>query len=641
MLKRTLLLLSVSLVLLLAFRLTGAQDEAVPDDVPYKDATLSPEERTADLLARMTIEEKIGQLTLVEKNSIQVDDITTQFIGGLLSGGGGYPQPNTPEAWADMVDGFQNYALKTRLAIPIIYGVDAVHGHTNVYGATIFPHNVGMGATRDPELVEKICRATAIEMIATGIYWDYAPVVAVPQDIRWGRTYEGYSENTELVTTLSSACISGLQGDGLGIPGSVLATAKHFVGDGGTAWGSSTSADYMIDQGDTQVDEATLREIHLPPYQAAVGDGVMSIMASFSSWNGLKMHAQGPLLTNVLKDEFGFQGFIVSDWQAIDQIPGGLHNAVVTAYNAGIDMNMVPYNYDTFISTMLTAVSAGEIPMERIDDAVRRILLTKFQMGLFEHPFADRSLLPQVGSDEHRALARQAVAESAVLLQNEEATLPLAKDTPTIFVAGRSARNVGIQSGGWTLEWQGVDSNTVPGTNILDAITAAVSPDTQVFYNGGANFDDVLDASGAPLVADVGILVLGETPYAEGRGDRSDLSLTTGDYRVLEKFRARVNKLVLVIISGRPLIISDALWDTDAAVAAWLPGSEGAGIADVLFGDQPFVGKTPYTWPRSMDQLPFDFANLATEGCDAPLFPYGYGLSTDDTVSLELLDCPA
>ncbi|MBZ0288497.1 MAG: glycoside hydrolase family 3 protein, partial [Anaerolineae bacterium] len=394
MLKRFSLLF-LSLVFWIAL---GLMPVVAQEDAPYKDASLNAEERADDLLARMTIDEKIGQLTLVEKNSINPDDITDLFLGGLLSGGGGSPARNTPEGWAEMVDGYQELALATRLGIPMIYGADGVHGHNNLRGAVIFPHNIGLGATRNPELVEKTCNFTAKEMMATGIYWNYAPVVAVPQDIRWGRIYEGFSEDTGLVSELAVACLKGMQS---GSP-YVVATPKHFVGDGGTVWGSATTGDYQIDQGVTDVDEATLRAIHLPPYKAAIDAGAQTIMVSFSSWGGMKMSAQKYLITDVLKGELGFTGFVVSDWGGIDQISGDYYADNVTSFNAGMDMNMVPYDYNRFIDVMYKAVESGDIPMERIDDAVRRILLVKFQMGLFEHPFSQPDLLAQVGSDEHR-----------------------------------------------------------------------------------------------------------------------------------------------------------------------------------------------------------------------------------------------
>ncbi len=582
---------------------------------PYLNPDLPVEERVEDLLARMSLEEKIGQMTLVEVNSIQPEDITRLYLGGILSGGDGDPKPgNEPDYWSEMVNGLQNYALETPLAIPIIYGVDAVHGHNNVEGAVVFPHNIGLGATRNPNLIEEIGRITALEMIATGIYWNYAPCVAVPQDIRWGRTYEGFSENTELVTELSLAYLRGLQGDSLSDPYSVLATPKHYVGDGGAVWGTSTSNGAPIDRGVTDVDEETLRKVHLAPYVAAVENGAMSIMVSFSSWGGLKMHAQKYLITDVLKGEMGFQGFVVSDWAGVDEISRDYYTAVVASINAGVDMNMVPSDYHRFIEVMHEAVEKGDISIERIDDAVRRILRAKFMMGLFEHPYGDDSLLAEVGSPEHREVGRQAVRESLVLLQNNNDALPIAKDVETIYVAGM-ADDIGIASGGWTIRWSGQPGDITPGTTLLEAIQNTVSDSTTVEYNPSGDFEGT---------ADVGIVVVGELPYAEWFGDTDDLSLPDGQIRMIESMRQHADKVVVILLSGRPMMITDLLAMTDGFVAAWLPGTEGQGVADVLFGDFPFTGKLPYSWPRSMEQVPL---SALQNDDDPPLFEFGYGLT--------------
>jgi beta-glucosidase len=602
--------------------LATATNIPIEADAVYRNPDAPIEDRVEDLLARMTLAEKIGQMTLVEKNSLKEVDLIGYYIGGLLSGGGGYPTPNTAENWAEMVDGYQEIAMQTRLGIPIIYGVDAVHGHNNVYGATIFPHNIGLGAASDPELMERIGQVTAKEMIATGIYWDYAPVMAVVQDIRWGRTYESYGENTDLVVTLSTAYMRGLQGESLTEPNTVLATPKHFIGDGATGWGTSTTGDYMIDQGVAQIDEDTLRALHLPPYISAIEQGALSIMASYSSWNEMKMHAEQYLLTDVLKDELGFDGFIVSDWAGIDQIsPDDYYNAVVVATNAGIDMNMVPYDYVRYIETLTEAVENGDVSEERIDDAVRSILRVKFALGLFEQPFSDPSLLASVGSDEHRAVAREAVSKSLVLLKNDGGALPLAKDAPMILVAG-AAGNIGTQSGGWTIEWQGKVGDITPGTTILEGVQVAVSSDTEVIFDPFARFDDVPAGTMEPTC----IAVVGETPYAEGIGDSPDLALSEKDLGITTRLRERCETLIVVLISGRPLIITEQIATWDAVVAAWLPGTEGGGVTDVLFGDQPFTGKLPFTWPRSIDQLPFDFEALPPGNV---LFPFGYGLEYD------------
>ncbi len=590
----------------------------VPLDADYKNPELPIDQRVEDLLSHMTLEEKIGQMTLIEKNSIVASDIAHRGIGGLLSGGGGYPDSgNTPEGWAEMVDGYQDFALASRLGIPLIYGVDAVHGHSNVYGAVIYPHNIGLGAANNPELMAQIGRATAEEMIATGIYWNYAPAVSIPQDIRWGRTYEGYSENTALVSSLASAYIRGLQLDDLADPMTVLATVKHYVGDGGTVWGSSTTGNYQLDQGVTDIDEETLRRIHLPPYIEAIENGAQSIMISYSSWGGIKMHGQQYLITDVLQGELGFDGFIVSDWAGVDQISPDFYESVVTAINAGIDMNMVPYNQNRFIATLMKAVEDGDVPMARIDDAVRNILTVKFKMGLFENPYSNPALLANVGSDSHRAVGREAVAQSLVLLKNENSALPLSPDLETIFVAGTAANDIGMQSGGWTIEWQGAVGEITVGTTILEGIEEMAGANTAVIYDEFGYFEET------EAQPDTCIVAIGEKPYAEGIGDSNDLTLPVSDKRLLNRLREACETLVVLLVSGRPRIVTNELENWDAFVAVWLPGTEGAGVADVLFGERPFTGKLPYTWPRSMDQLPFDFESLDES---EPLFSVGFGL---------------
>lgn len=605
---------------------TFAQNE------PYRDANLPVEERVEDLLNRMTLDEKIGQMTLVEKNSITDESVTKFYIGAVLSGGGGYPNPNTPEAWAEMVESYQEGALATRLGIPLIYGIDAVHGHNNVYGATIFPHQVGLGATGNPELVQQIGAITAIEMIATGIYWNYAPVIAVPQDIRWGRAYEGYGENTDLVTELGTAFLLGLQGT-LGDPLSVLATPKHYIGDGATTWGTSDKGTNHIDRGDARIDEETLRTRFLPPYIAAIENGAMNIMVSYSSWNGVSMHAHDYLVNDVLKGELGFEGFVVSDWAGIDLVSEDYYEAVVRSINSGVDMNMVPQKYPEYIDIMKRAVENGDISMERIDDAVRRILRTKIMLGLFERPFSNPDLIDQIGSAEHREVARQAVSESLVLLRNDNQALPISDDTNVIFVAGQGADDIGMQSGGWTIEHQGRIGDITIGTSILEGLEARASEDTEIFYSAPGLFNRVTDENDNPVQADVGIAVIGEFPYAEWTGDNNTLAISESDIAMIERMRERSDKLVVILLSGRPMIVTEQVLMADAFVAAWLPGSEGQGVADVLLGDVPFTGHLPFTWPRQIEQIPFDFNNLATEGCDAPLFPYGYGLSYEDTAS--------
>jgi beta-glucosidase len=570
----------------------------------------------------MTLAEKIGQMTQVENRSITPAEVAQHAIGSVLSGGGGNPEPNTPENWATMVRGYQEAALQTRLGIPLLYGADAVHGHSNVKGAVVFPHNIGLGASGDAHLANRIGQITAVEALATGIHWAFAPAVSIPQDIRWGRTFEGFSEDTDLVTQLGVAQLQGLQNrDGspdLGHPRTVLASVKHFVGDGGTTWGSNNTNDWIIDQGVTEVDEATLRAVHLPPYVAALEAGARNIMVSLSSWGGLRMHANRYLLTEVLKGELGFDGFLVSDWEAVDHVHADYYSAVVTSINAGVDMVMVPYDGLRFTTNLTRAVEKGDVPLARIDDAVGRILTVKFELGLFEHPFGDESLLPLVGSEAHRAVAREAVRKSLVLLKNAGGALPLAADTPSILVAGPAADDIGLQCGGWTIAWQGQAGNITPGTSVLAGIRAAVSENTTVHYDPAGKFETTDDLGGGTF-ADVGIVVLSEEPYAEGVGDRGDLHLPEADVALLERVRSRCKKLVVILISGRPLIVTEHLPQWDAFVAAWLPGTEGDGVAQVLFGNYPFTGKLPYAWPSSMDQIP-------RKAGDEPLFPFGYGL---------------
>ncbi|RQW89262.1 beta-glucosidase [Micromonospora globispora] len=557
----------------------------------------------------MSLDEKIGQMTQAERGSVTATDLTTYRLGSILSGGGSAPSPNTAASWADMYDSFQRAALATPLGIPMIYGVDAVHGHNNVVGATIFPHNIGLGATRDPALVQQIGQAVAEEVSGTGVDWDFAPCLCVARNDRWGRTYESFGETPDIPSDMTTL-ITGLQGATLGGPTSVLATAKHYVGDGGTTGGD--------DQGNTELTEAELRAIHLPPFQAAVQRGVGSVMISYSSWNGGKMHGNQYLITTVLKGELGFSGFVVSDWNGIDQIDGssGFTAAeVTTAINAGIDMVMVPTAWKTFISTLRAEVQNGHVPLSRIDDANRRILTKKFELGLFERPYTDRSWTPTVGSAAHRALARQAVRESQVLLKNANGVLPLARDNNKIFVAGKNADNIGNQSGGWTISWQGSSGAITPGTTILQGIRAAVGPTTTVTYNQrGTGIDRSYRAA---------IALVGETPYAEGQGDRTgSMSLDREDLRTIATLRNAGVPVIVVLVSGRPMDIATELPKWDALLASWLPGTEGDGVADVLFGAAAPTGALPMTWMNSVSQQPIN----AGDG-QVPLFPQGYGLT--------------
>jgi beta-glucosidase len=595
--------------------LLGAAVSAAAQTRPLSsfDAQVKP------LLARMTLAEKIGQMTQPDQEHIQdLTDIETYFVGSILSGGSSDPKEgNSLQAWTDLYDRLQRHTANTRLKIPILYGIDAVHGHNNILGAVIFPHDIGLGSTRNAALVERVERVTAEEVRATGIQWAFAPCVTVPQDERWGRTYEGFSEDPQLVREMAGAAVRGFQGTDLANPLSILACAKHFVGDGGTAYGSAHGG-RGLDQGDTRVDEATLRRIHLPGYIAAVKAGVGSIMPSYSSWNGVKVSGNKHLLTEILKQELGFQGFLISDYNAIDQVDRDYKKAIGISINAGMDMAMVPSRYKEFIANLTQLVNEGVVPMARIDDAVTRILRVKFAMGLMDRSrsqLADRGLHKTFGSAEHRQVAREAVRQSLVLLKNRNQVLPMKKTAARIHVGGTSADDLGNQCGGWTIDWQGKSGDVTPGgTTVLAAIRQAVAKGTQVTFS-----KDGTGAAGAT----VGVVVIGERPYAEGNGDRVDLALDREDVDAVANMKAAGIPVVMILFSGRPMILGDVLQKADAVVAAWLPGTEGEGIADVLFGDFRPTGKLSYAWPRSMAQV----AQHPGDKDYDPLFAFGYGLS--------------
>ncbi|HWF48153.1 MAG TPA: glycoside hydrolase family 3 protein [Bryobacteraceae bacterium] len=567
------------------------------------------------LLAQMTLEEKIGQMTQPDKNYVEhPGDIGTYHLGSVLSGGDSDPKTgNDLISWTDMVDDYQERALKTRLHIPLLYGVDAVHGHNNVIGAVAFPHNIGLGCSRNAELVEKAARITSEEVRATGINWAFAPCVTVPQDIRWGRTYEGFSQNPDVVKTLGLAALKGLQRESLADPLAVLGCAKHFIGDGGTAWGSAPSG---LDQGDTRVDEATLRHIHLPGYVTTVAAGVGSIMPSYSSWNGVKCSASKRLMTDLLKGELGFEGFLISDYGAVKQLPGTYKQQIETSINAGMDMVMVPDNYPEFFNLLRALVQEDKVPMGRIDDAVLRILRVKIAIGLMDRrrsQLADRGLHRNFGSAEHRAVARACVRESMVLLKNEKSALPLGRGMAHIHVAGKNADNIGNQCGGWTIYWQGRSGEITIGTTILSALRAAAPSGVKITYaedgSGGAG-------------AGIGVAVIGETPYAEMMGDRDELRLSPEDVGVVARMKASGLRVVVVLVSGRPLVIDDILPMADAVIAAWLPGTEGDGVADVLFGSHKPTGKLSFSWPKGSSTS----FHIGDPGYRT-LFDFGYGLT--------------
>jgi beta-glucosidase len=578
--------------------------------------------KVRELLSRLTLEEKVGQM--IQANSASLKDpadIENLFLGSVLSGGSSDPKTgNSLVDWTDHYDSLQSRTQNTRLKIPILYGIDAVHGHSNVLNAVIFPHNIGLGCSRNPALVERAARITAMETRATGINWTFAPCVTVPRDERWGRSYEGFGETPELARIMGEAAVRGYQGNDLSDPSRILACAKHWIGDGGTRYGTGRKLKpdlQILDRGDVILSESELRQIHMAGYVSAIKAGVGTIMPSYSSWNGVKCSGSKRLLTEILKGELKFEGFLISDYDAIDEMPGDYQTQIETSVNAGMDMFMVSTKYRELYALLLELVRQHRVAISRIDDAVTRILRVKFAMGLKDgrSNLADRKLHASFASAAHRQVARECVRETLVLLKNEKRVLPASKKLKHIHVAGKSADDIGNQCGGWTISWQGKSgANTTGGTTILNAIKETVSPQTMITYSrDGAN------AAGA----DLGIVVIGETPYAEWMGDRQSLELAEEDVAVVEKMKQAGMPLVVVLLSGRPLIIEKVIDKADAFVAAWLPGTEGRGVTDVLFGDFKFVGKLSFSWPRSMDQIPINVGDRSYD----PLFKYGYGLT--------------
>lgn len=601
----------------------------------------SPElqKKVEDLLSRMTLDQKIGQMAQSERMECTPEDVKNYHLGSVLSGGGSAPGENRPADWVDMNDAYWAASMEedeNHIAIPLIYGVDAIHGNNNILGATVFPHNIGLGATNDPELLERIAQVTAKEILATGVEWTFAPTLAVARDNHWGRTYESYSEDPAIVSSYSGGFVRGLQGD-LGTD-SVVGCVKHWVGDGGTTNG--------IDQGETTLSRAELERVHISPYYPALEAGVLTVMVSFNSWNGNKCHGHKVLVTDVLKDKMGFDGYVISDWDGIDYLTEDYYQAVGMGVNAGVDMFMVPENWKTFLDHLRSHVRLGTVPMERIDDAVRRILSVKFAYGLFDKPRpAERawSNHQSFGSEEHRQVAREAVQKSLVLLKNQGHLLPLNKSS-RILVAGKNADNRGHQCGGFTVAWQGTSGNEFieGGASIWEGIQE-ISPNAVLSTDASA-------AQENPQNFDVAIVVIGERPYAEGMGDiRSgdDVIIEAGSQikgalKVLEPYGDSLEladlhpedlgtirsiteqgiPVVVVLVSGRTLIINKELEGSTAFVAAWLPGSEGQGIADVLFGDADFQGKLSFSWPKESRPT----INRGDANYD-PLFPYGFGLS--------------
>ncbi|KAJ3668887.1 hypothetical protein LUZ60_010837 [Juncus effusus] len=606
----------------------------------YKDPTIPVEARIQDLLSRMTLHEKVGQIAQIERTVVTPASLTDLSVGSVLNGGGSWPREKaTTEEWADMVDEMQRWALASRLGIPIIFGTDAVHGHNNLVGATIFPHNVGLGAARDKELIRKIGEVTALEVRASGIHWAFAPCLAVCKDPRWGRCYESYSEDPEIVQMMS-CIVSGLQGSPpdrhlSGYPflssprENVLACAKHFVGDGGTHKG--------INEGNTICSYEELENIHMKPYYDCFDQGVCTVMVSYSSWNSQQLHANRFLVTDVLKNKLNFKGLVVSDWEGIDRLcsPQGSNYryCVKASINAGIDMIMVPFKYEKFLEDLVSLVESGEIPIARINDAVERILRVKFISGIFEHPFSDRSLLNLVGCKEHRMLAREAVRKSLVLLKNgkdkKKKFLPLDKNAKRILITGSHADNIGFQCGGWTITWFGGSGNITTGTSILQAIREAVGPETEIVYEANLSQSQQSQSQSQSQSSNLlegssftyAIVVVGEEPYAEALGDKTDLSIPfNGSDLISLVSRTMAIPTLVILLSGRPLVLEpDVLDGVEGVVAGWLPGSEGNGVADCVFGDFEFEGVLPVTWFRDVDRF---------DAC--PLFPVGFGLRMFD-----------
>lgn len=616
------------------------------------------EKRVEVLLSSMNLAQKIGQIVQTERMAISPDELRQNHIGSVLSGGGSVPGENNLQDWIHMNDAYWEASMDDSsgdvLAIPLLYGVDAIHGHNNVQGATIFPHNIGLGAMRDPALIERIARVTAKEILASGVEWTFAPTLAVAQDLRWGRTYESYSQNAELVSSYAAPFVKGLQ-DNLG-EDSVIACVKHWVGDGGTRYG--------MDQGETSVSEEELRKIHMAPYLPAIGAGTLTLMVSFNSWMGNKCHGHKYLLTDVLKDELGFQGFVISDWDGINYLDPNFKEAIEQGINAGIDMFMVSEDWRGFLASMHELIHEGRVPMERLDDAVRRILRVKFMYGLFEKPRpANRkwSGSKSFGSKAHREVAREAVRKLLVLLKNEKDILPLDKET-RVLVAGKNADDTGHLCGGFTIAWQGVSDTEKYSKSFPDGLTSSGYNSSEVgvqkgAVNGATSIwegiekicpNAILNPNGNladPKKHDVAVVVIGETPYAEGMGDiREDdaiigemAQIIKGEMKILSAYGRSVKlselhpedlalikrisdkgiPVVAIYVGGRPLVANEEIDHSEAFVAAWLPGSEGQGVADVVFGDFNFSGKLSFDWPEAYESPEKKKIK----------YPFGYGLN--------------
>jgi len=590
--------------LVLILSACNTNDQAINERGKIRIQALSDIDQAIQL---MTLEEKAGQLIQAERSKVSYSDITRYNIGSILSGGGSVPQGNTAEAWVSMINQMNAAALKSSTGIPIIYGIDAVHGNSNVKNATIFPHNIGLGAANDPDLMKAIGDATAKEITAIGVDWNFAPAVSSAQDIRWGRTYESYSENIQRVSELAAPYIEGLLSEG------ILTTTKHFIGDGYTTFLTGEDKN-LIDRGDVTMNKEAMLAGNLSAYIAAIDAHTSAIMASFNSVNGVKVHGDRSLLTDLLRSELHFDGLVVSDWEAIHAIGPNLNEQVALAINSGVDLLMQPNNWKDVYKAIIYNVNNGNISRERLDEAVRRNLVLKFEAGLFDGDI--HKVAGEVGTQESKSIARDAVAKSLVLLKNED-ILPLKKNVK-IYLTGPASDNVGIQCGGWTLSWQGeTDPNLNNGISLKDAL------------------NEVLSAQGGSLVnnpkdADVIILAIGERPYAEMHGDTDDLALdgplSLADNMKSVEYVKTLNKPILTImIAGRPLLIDAYISDWDAFVMAWLPGTEGNGMTDVLFGDKPFQGTLPFTWPITNAQASHTM-NMENYNLIEHQFKYGDGI---------------
>ena len=585
-----------------------------------------------NLIKTMSIEEKVGQVIQADLDFIEPSDLRDYPIGSVLNGGNTSPRGKlraSPEEWKSLAQEFYEESKKTGASIPVLWGTDAVHGHSNVFGATIFPHNIGIGAAANPQLVEDIGAAVAEEVLATGLFWTFAPTVTIPQNFRWGRTYEGYSEDPVLVSKLGSAFIEGLQGTEKEFlnDAKILGTAKHFLGDGGTYLG--------IDQGDTRAKEENMRVIHGEPYFASLNSCVRVVMASFNSWNGSKVHGNEYLLTQVLKEKMNFTGFVVGDWNGHQQVPGCNAGSCPESFNAGVDMFMVPENWKALYKNTVKQVKDGEISIERLDDAVKRILTVKQQLGMFEGRVPNQTKYSEVGLQKNRDIARRAVRESLVLIKNNNAVLPI-KDKQKILVIGDSADSLKIQTGGWTLDWQGTNNTNsdFPGSiTFLQALKEYENLEI-THKNSLSNLD--LNKN-----YDLVIVAYGEEPYAEGIGDRKNLFYRDSKtLNTLKRLKRNGNKVVSIFFTGRPLWTNEFINLSDAFVVAWLPGTESRGMTDVLVANEDgsvnydFQGKLPFSWPSDPNQSTIAFYDPASDA----EFDYGYGLTYKSPKALASLD---